>query len=231
MYVVAARTPWLYPLLALCFTSWLLATAPARAETIYGKVVSVADGDTLGVLVDNQQYKIRLTEIDTPERGQPFGKRAREALSAKVFQQQVSVRVEGRDRYGRLLGRVFLGQRDINRELLAEGYAWAYRQYLSDDSLLATETQARNAGLGLWRDAAPIAPWDWRRGARQANQQVAALPATPQLCGTKQYCRQMTSCAEASFYLQQCAVSSLDGDGDGIPCEALCRSAGKLPSR
>lgn len=87
MYVVAARAPWLYPLLTLCFTSWLLATAPARAETIYGKVVSVADGDTLGVLVDNQQYKIRLTEIDTPERSQPFGKRARQALSAKVTSQ------------------------------------------------------------------------------------------------------------------------------------------------
>ncbi len=92
-----------------------------------GRVVGITDGDTLTLLVDRAQHKIRLAQIDTPERAQPWGTRARQALSDKVFRKVVTVRVSDTDRYGRLIGEIWLGDRDINRELIREGYAWAYQ--------------------------------------------------------------------------------------------------------
>jgi endonuclease YncB( thermonuclease family) len=100
----------------------------ASANTILeGNVVGITDGDTLTILVDRTQHKIRLAQIDTPERSQPWGTRARQALSEKVFRKDVTVRVSDTDRYGRLIGEIWLGDRDINRELIREGYAWAYQ--------------------------------------------------------------------------------------------------------
>jgi len=207
-----------------CVAYWLLAllTPCALAEALNGLVVSIADGDTLTVLVDKVQYKVRLTEIDTPERAQPWGQRAKQALASKVFQRTVLIQVTGYDRYGRVLGRVYLDNRDINRELVNEGHAWAYRQYLTDQDFLASEARARDQHLGLWASAKPIPPWDWRRDKREAAPTIEPLTTASLQCGNKQYCRQMASCAEARFYLQTCGVTTLDGDKDGIPCEVLC---------
>ena len=176
---------------------------------------------------------MRLTEIDTPERAQPWGTRARQALADKVFQRQVQVMPEGEDRYGRLLGRIYLGGRDINREMVREGHAWAYRQYLSDESLLEDESLAREAGIGLWSlpQAQNVPPWEWRRNGRQTGATVlaSALPVASFSCGQKTYCREMASCEEARFYLEQCGLSRLDGDGDGVPCEQLCGDSEQAP--
>ncbi len=102
----------------------LLAILPASAETVYqGKVIKIADGDTLTLLVDSKQLKIRLSDIDTPERKQPFGTRAKQALSELAFGKQARVVEVTVDRYGRIVGRVHVDGVDVNRELVAEGYA------------------------------------------------------------------------------------------------------------
>jgi len=141
----------------------LLFAVHAASEQLVGKVVSVADGDTLTVLVNVQQFKIRLAEIDTPERRQPWVNRAKQALANKVFGEAVRVEVVTTDRYGRAVGRMYLGNRDTNRELVAEGHAWVYRKYNQDKSLLDDEQVARDAGLGLWSQPNPVPPWEWRR--------------------------------------------------------------------
>src|SRR4051794_8087798 len=98
-----------------------------------GRVVGITDGDTITVLKDaNEQVRVRLTEIDAPEKGQPWGARAKDALSALVFSQTVRVVDSGKDQYGRTLGRVYVGTKDVNAEMVRSGSAWAYRQYLTD---------------------------------------------------------------------------------------------------
>ena len=202
-------------------------------ETVYcidALVVGIADGDTVTVLGDfsgmREQKRLRLTEIDTPERGQPWSSRARQALADKVYQRQVRIASEGEDRYGRLLGRIYLGDRDINREMIREGHAWVYRQYSSDIMLLEEERLAREQGSGLWSlsDAERVPPWEWRRGGhRPVKAGVGSAPADASFeCGAKTYCKEMASCGEARFFLRQCGLTRLDGDGDGVPCERLC---------
>jgi endonuclease YncB( thermonuclease family) len=108
--------------------AFVSAHGAAQAQsTLEGRVVGITDGDTLTLLVDRTQHKIRLAQIDTPERAQPWGNKAKRALSKKVHRKTVTVRVSDTDRYGRLIGEIWLGDRDINRELIREGYAWAYR--------------------------------------------------------------------------------------------------------
>jgi len=204
-------------------------TSPTLARgNLVGNVVGITDGDTLTLLVDGRQYKIRLAEIDTPERGQAWGTRATQALSEKVFRQQIAVATTEQDRYGRWIGKVWVGQRDINRELVREGHAWVYRDYLNDRSLLDDEQAARDARLGLWGQPNPIAPWKHRRGERSGTatstelRKVVPLDSSSFACG-KTYCREMTSCEEARYHLRECGLTRLDGDGDGVPCEAICR--------
>ncbi len=129
-------------------------------------MVKIADGDTLTILVDAQQLNIRLSDIDTPERKQPFGTKAKQALSELAFGKQARVVEVTTDRYGRIVGRVFVGDIDVNRELVAEGFAWVYRKYSNDVELLRLEAEAKQKGLGLWADPNPIPPWEWRRGRR-----------------------------------------------------------------
>ena len=142
-----------------------LCAAPlAAAETLTGKVVKIADGDTITVLVNGEQIKIRLAEIDAPERGQPWGKRAKQALTAKVAEHVVQVETKFNDRYGRRVGHVVDSGRDINRELVREGHAWVYRHWLRDETLLEDEAHARAERAGLWHlpDAERVPPWEWR---------------------------------------------------------------------
>jgi endonuclease YncB( thermonuclease family) len=142
----------------------LLVSFQASAQTVYqGKVVKIADGDTLTILANNQQLKIRLSEIDTPERKQPFGTRAKQALSELAFGKLARVVEVTVDRYGRIVGRVYVGKTDVNRELVAQGFAWVYRKYSNDAELLRLEAEAKQKGLGLWADPNPIPPWEWRR--------------------------------------------------------------------
>lgn len=223
----------LLPIFFALSASGAFAAPCDNAPCVDALVVGITDGDTVTLLVDDNgqrsQVRLRLTEIDTPERAQPWGTRARQALADKVFRRQVRIMSAGEDRYGRMLGRIYLDGRDINREMVREGHAWAYRQYLSDDSLLADERRAREAGAGLWSlpQAQQVPPWEWRRNGRRSNAvALASPPPTASFtCGRKTYCREMASCDEARFYLAQCGLSRLDGDADGVPCEQLCRGS------
>lgn len=140
-----------------------LIAAPAIAEDLSGRVVAVHDGDTLTVLVERQQVKIRLAEVDAPELKQPFGTRSRQSLAEMCFQKAATVRVVNRDRYGRTVGRVDCDGTDANREQVQRGLAWVYDRYVKDRSLYADQNDARSARRGLWTDPNPIAPWEWRR--------------------------------------------------------------------
>ncbi|MCX7059274.1 MAG: thermonuclease family protein [Gammaproteobacteria bacterium] len=132
-----------------------------------GRVVGVTDGDTIKVLCDRTEVKVRLAEIDAPERGQPFGAQSKAALSDLVFGRQIRLDVTDTDRYGRSIARVWVGRTDANREMVRLGYAWAYRKYLTDATLLDDEAAAQRARSGLWADANPSPPWEFRAQKRK----------------------------------------------------------------
>lgn len=208
----------------------LLPTLPASAADVTGKVVGITDGDTLTLLTDaKRQVKVRLAEIDTPESRQPYGTKAKQALSDLAFGKIARVEVQTTDRYGRSVGRVWVGNRDINAALVEQGAAWVYRQYAHDPALLELEAQAKAAKRGLWAlpEAEQVPPWEWRHETKgQSPAQPTASTPTPtpaSACGSKRTCGQMANCAEARHYLTDCGVRRLDRDGDGTPCESICR--------
>lgn len=134
------------------------------AALVVGLVVAVADGDTLTVLnEDFQQVKVRLAEIDAPEKRQPFGNRARQSLGELCHEKRAEVRVVDVDRYKRIVGRVTCAGVDANATQVRRGMAWVYDRYAQDRTLYQLQEEARSAGRGLWADRNPIAPWDWRR--------------------------------------------------------------------
>lgn len=209
------------------FALLLALSFPVAAEPINCRVVAIADGDTLTCLTaEKRQVKVRLAEIDTPEKAQPHGTRSRQALSELAFGKQAQLHVQDVDRYGRTVARVSVDGRDVNREMVSQGAAWVYRAYNRDKSLLQVEAKAKAARRGLWGlpEAERVAPWEWRKAGRV--QSIAKLPASADTgefrCGEKRFCRQMTSCEEARFHLEQCGVGTLDGDHDGHPCESIC---------
>jgi endonuclease YncB( thermonuclease family) len=147
----------------------LLLFAAPPTETLVGKVVAVTDGDTIKILVGTDQVKVRLAGIDAPESKQPFGTRAKQALSEKIFGQEVPVEAQGKDRYGRTLGTIFVGTRNINVEMVQEGMAWQFVKYDKSKSLAEAEAAARKAKRGLWADPNPVAPWEWRVEKKKAG--------------------------------------------------------------
>jgi len=156
-------------LIAFC----LLCASLAQAQTISGRVVAVADGDTLTVLdSSNRQHKIRLSGIDAPETDQAFGNRAKQSLSDLAFGKNVTVESSKLDRYGRRIGKVLYDGSDLNRFQLQRGFAWFYAAYQSDQSLsdrqlyAAAQQQAQAGQRGLWADPSPIPPWDFRKKGR-----------------------------------------------------------------
>ena len=128
-----------------------------------GKVVGVADGDSITVLRGREQVKVRLVEIDAPEMGQAFGHRSKQALEALVKGQEVQVVERGHDKYHRTLGRVYRGDLDVNAEQVRQGMAWVFRQYSKDATLYPIEADAKEQKRGLWRDPEPVSPWEWRK--------------------------------------------------------------------
>lgn len=130
----------------------------------FGSVVNVIDGDTIE-LEDNRygQQRIRLHGIDSPERGQPYSSAATRALENLVDRRSVGVIEIDVDSYGRTVGVVFVHDQNVNLEMVRSGYAWWYRRYArSDGELRRAEETARDAGIGLWANDNPVAPWDWR---------------------------------------------------------------------
>ena len=126
-----------------------------------GKVVSIHDGDTITVLQGKQQIKVRLFGVDAPELKQSYGKKSKQFLANLIAGQIVEVEENGKDRYKRTIGIVYLGNTDINAQMVANGYAWAYRKF--SKKYTPQESQAKKQGLGLWRDKEPAPPWDWRK--------------------------------------------------------------------
>ena len=152
--------------LLLCLTCAM----PALAEELRGRVVGITDGDTLTLLDGtNHQFKIRLSDIDTPERRQPYGDRARQALSNLVFGKAARIGVVDTDRHGRTVGRVHVDGHDVNAEMVRLGAAWVYRQYSRDPELPVLEDAARAARRGLWAlpEADRMPPWEWRAVRRR----------------------------------------------------------------
>lgn len=148
----------------------MIVQAVEAASVLQGRVVGVADGDTITVLDETKsQHRIRLGGIDAPEKKAPFGDKSKQSLSDMVYRQQVDVLWEKKDRYGRIIGKVMMPWGDVNRAQLKAGMAWHYKHYARDqsatDRLLYAEdeAQAKRLRKGLWSDGNPIPPWDWRR--------------------------------------------------------------------
>ena len=127
-------------------------------------MIGVVDADTLDVLDESKKtHRIRIHGIDSPERGQPFAKKARSAMSALVAGQTVTVENLGDDRYGRMIARITAGDRDVGEAMIAGGWAWHYVKYDDSEVYAAAERQAREARAGLWRDERAVPPWEWRK--------------------------------------------------------------------
>lgn len=167
-----------------CIPSLTDAKEPIR--TIEGVVTKVSDGDTINVTdLQGTKLKIRLYGIDAPEteksnqktgriskQGQPYGDEAWKALGAKVYSKRVKVEVIDIDRYKRAVSVILLEGRNINKEMIAEGWAWAYQQYLdrpNASEYIQAENQARDKRLGLWQQSNPQPPWEFRRSLKRGK--------------------------------------------------------------
>jgi endonuclease YncB( thermonuclease family) len=153
----------LFALLLLTFS------APAFAWT--GKVTGVADGDTITVLHDGRSEKIRLHGIDTPERQQAYGNKAKALTNSMVRGRTVEVKPQTVDRYGRTVALVYVDGQSLNELLIQNGYAWVYRKYCKDSfcsDWSRLEEQARNQRKGMWQDASIVPPWEWRHSGQTA---------------------------------------------------------------
>jgi endonuclease YncB( thermonuclease family) len=158
----------------LAIIALLLTADSAHAEKqhyeLTGEVVKIADGDTLTILDGSKtQHKIRLAGIDAPEKGQAFGTKAKENLAEKAFRQNVRVEVIDVDRYHREVGRIFLGDRFINMEMVRDGFAWRYVTYDKPGEFTAAENDAPEHRRGLWADNDPTPPWEWRKAKRKTS--------------------------------------------------------------
>lgn len=148
----------------------LLFSSLCSAKEIQGKVIRVLDGDTIEISVISRKVsaynvpvRIRLQDIDAPEKGQPFGRWSTNRLKEMVSGKPVTVMCKQKDRYGRVLGRVLTANgTDVNRYMVQVGAAWVYGQYNTDASLPTLQREAKQQKRGLWGDNNPIAPWKWR---------------------------------------------------------------------
>lgn len=150
-----------------------LSIGSVSADTITGRVVGVSDGDTITVLShQNEQFKIRLSGIDAPEKAQAFGQRSKEKMSDLVFDKLVTVEWSKRDRYQRIIGKVIVANQDAGLALISSGLAWHYKKYEKEQAVLdreryaTAEDAARLKRVGLWSDADPVPPWEWRSNKR-----------------------------------------------------------------
>jgi endonuclease YncB( thermonuclease family) len=156
--------------------AWLFTVSHAQSADISGRVVSVQDGDTLTVLVDRRQIKVRLADIDAPESKQPFGTGSRQSLAAVCFNNEALLETQGTDRYGRTIATVHCAGSNANAMQVRQGMAWVFDRYASPNSpLYALQNEAKAARRGLWSDPQPIPPWEWRR--KQGKHRAAKVLA------------------------------------------------------
>lgn len=203
----------------------------AEAAEFSGKVIAVLDGDTLLVLRSGNPVKVRLAEMDAPEKAQPYGIASQRSLAGLVMGKQIKVAVRAADDYGRLVATVHADGLNVNHEQLRRGMAWEYSRYHSNRELMALQREAQQARRGLWAGGEAVEPSQWRKqhpGTAQSPAAVTPVPApvaaTAQgtACASKRHCSEMSSCEEARHHLAKCGIKALDGNGDGVPCEKLC---------
>ena len=148
-------------------TTFLVALSVC-ASTLTGKVVKVSDGDTITVLDSEKvQHKVRLDRIDAPEKKQAFGEKSKQHLSEMVFGKDVRVEWQKKDRYQRILGIVFVGDKDVNLQMVKDGFAWHYKFYDKTPAYAQAELDARGKKIGLWVDPNPIEPYEFRKAKRR----------------------------------------------------------------
>lgn len=146
----------------------LTITATIDAQTkLKGKAIKIIDGDTFDLLVDKTTYRIRLADIDCPEKGQDYYKISKQALSDYLYGSYIEVIYTKKDRNGRILGTVYNGPVYINLIMVEEGYAWHFKKYSSDQRFAKAEINSKKAKRGLWKQPKPIAPWDFRQMRRK----------------------------------------------------------------
>jgi micrococcal nuclease len=141
----------------------------SQKETFVGKVVAITDGDTFKLLKkDSTLIRVRLANIDCPERKQPFSKKAKQFASDAIFGKNIEISVLKKDRYGRFIANVFYdNKKNLSKELLKAGFAWHYVKYSNDLTLQELEDAAKKNKEGLWQDKNSIAPWDWRANKKR----------------------------------------------------------------
>lgn len=132
---------------------------------VNGKVVRVLDGDTIDILKDNKSYRVRLADIDAPEKQQDFGQRSRQNLSKMIALKNVTASGDKHDRYGRLIATIYYNNENINANQITSGFAWAYRYKgkATNPTYVRMESIAKDNSIGLWSNPNPIEPWKWRR--------------------------------------------------------------------
>jgi micrococcal nuclease len=158
----------LFLIFALAFL-YVTCAEISKAQTYEGKVIKVTDGDSINILYEGKPLRIRLAEIDAPERGQPFWKRSREALADYVAGKEVKVVEIDIDRYKRVVGQVYIGDFWVNGALVSEGYAYVYPKYATTMKLYNFEAEAQENKAGIWKlpEGERVKPWEWRKQQRK----------------------------------------------------------------
>jgi endonuclease YncB( thermonuclease family) len=203
--------------------------AIAQAEQFTARVIAVLDGDTVMVMRSSgPPVKVRLADIDAPEKAQPGGMTAKQSLAELVLHKQVNVDTQAVDSYGRLVANLTVDGKNVNEEQVRRGMAWEYSHYHVNKTYIALQSEAQQAKHGLWAGAEIMEPAQWRKlhAAETPSLLSQAHPSVraraDYTCGSKRLCSQMLTCDEAYFYLIQCNVKPLDPNRDGVPCEHLC---------
>ena len=141
-------------------TAWLLVCSlPAFAS----EITYFYDGDTVKIVDAGFEYKLRITDIDAPERNQAYGKKSRRALMLLCSGGNIYAAISVTDKYGRKLGKLRCNNQDVSTYMIQNGHAWFYDRYSMDGSLLYQQQQARANQLGLWESKKPVQPWVWRK--------------------------------------------------------------------
>jgi len=219
----------------LSFLVLACASMAVNAEDFSGKVIAVMDGDTLLVLRVGHPVKIRLAEVDAPEKAQPYGGDSQKSLAEMTLGKQVQVASRAVDSYGRLVATLHVGEVNVNHAQVQRGLAWEYSRFHSNRELVSLQREAQQAKRGLWAEDGAVEPSQWRKlhpadfavvspgsvtGVADGSGSAFQKETDP-ACARKN-CSEIGSCEEAKRRFLVCGQKSLDGDVDGKPCENLC---------
>lgn len=162
-------------LFSICLDLWAQKLSPP--QTLSGKVTRVTDGDTLELTQDKKRYRIRLAYIDAPEIKQIYGKSARNQLSQLVLNKSVTAHCSEIDRHKRYICHIFVGNLEVNLDLIRQGLAWAQNPSPKKPQYLQAQNMAQSEKIGIWSKSKPVAPWDWRK--EQAAKKRVELAKRP----------------------------------------------------